>query len=231
MPFPNDNPTFIDRQYGVLAGFVKDGLHDPTGSPHYHIKVDANGKLFRVAIDFRSHGAGDLLAFFVPKLAGVTKFNIPALAENAPGFRPLRVGAQIGEGLDYLRDELFVLDHMQPIPAVIDSISLSNLLAAQIARAAHTPSARIVAFGQSFRDPGPDKIFHFSPGWALHDVHMMQGQTREERPGNQTYGDGALFLWFGEEKELAALFIRFAAQSLLSDENGERADALWRRPA
>lgn len=228
----NDNPTFLDRQYGLVVGSARDGLLDPVDSTRYEIKLDCGGGIFfRASLRVRSAPAGAMLAYYTPALATVTKFNIPALAEAGPGYRPLEIGPQVGEGLDYLRDGLFDLDALQAIPQQGDRISLANLVDALVARAVHTDTARIVAFGQAFKDGKADRIFHFQPSWAMHDIHMMQAVPAPDRHGNRNrvYGDGALFFWFPPERELAALFIAFDTQQRRSDQHGDAAAALWQR--
>jgi uncharacterized protein YukJ len=215
----------------VIAGSAKDGICDPADSSRYEIKIDCGGTLFRVSVRIRSTAASAITAYFSPALATVTRFNIPALAESISAFRPLEVGPQIGEGLDYLRDGSLDLNAMENIPEDGSRISLANLVDILTARAIHTDAARVVAFGQAFKDGKPDKTFHFSPSWAMHDVHMMQGAPTDHPFGvqNRVYGDGALFMWFPPERKLAALFTRFQSQEIISDQDGTAAAAMWHR--
>jgi uncharacterized protein YukJ len=231
----NKNPSFLDRQYGVVSGSVRDGLINPIDPSRYEIKLECdNGMFFRVSIRIASNAASTIRAFFSSILASVTKFNIPALAVNTQGFRPLETGMQIGEGMDYLRDGLFSAQQLQGMEQVGVStagICLANLLEAVVKRAIHSDGARLVAFGQAFKDLKPDRVFHHSPGWGLHDVHMMQGSSatpHEEQ--NRVYGDGAGFVWFPAERQLVALFILFAPQELVTDKDGNPANTMWQRP-
>jgi hypothetical protein len=62
---------------------------------------------------------------------------------------------QIGEGMDYLRDGLFSAQQLQGMEQVGVStagICLANLLEAVVKRAIHSDGARLVAFGQAFKD-------------------------------------------------------------------------------
>jgi uncharacterized protein YukJ len=228
----NDNPTFLDRQYGVVLGAAKDKLVDPLDPTRYEIRLDCEaGTSFRISLQVRSTAAATIRAYISPALPTVTKFNIPALAITTPMFRPLDVGPQIGEGLDYLRDNLFKLTDMEQISQERPGISLVNLVDSMISRAIHTDGARVVAFGQAFKDNTPDKLFHFAPGWGMHDVHLMQGSVQPPHAaGNRVYGDGALFIWYPPERELAALFIRFEAQKLDTNQYGAPDQNLWQRP-
>jgi uncharacterized protein YukJ len=227
----NDNPTFLDRQYGVVFGTAKDKLVDPVDPTRYEIRLDCEaGTSFRVSVRVRSTTAAPIRAYISSALPRVTKFNIPALAITTPMFRPLEVGPQVGQGLDYLRDDLFELANMEQISGERAGISLVNLVDTIISRAVHTEGARVVAFGQAFKDGTRDKLFHFAPAWGMHDVHMMQGSAQgPHAASNRIYGDGALFIWFPPERELTALFIRFDAQQLITDQYGVPAPNLWQR--
>ena len=231
---PKENPTFRDRQYGVVIGTARDGLLNPVDRSRYEIKLDCNDDIyFRVSAKVASVANAEIRAYFSPSLTTVTKYNVPALANGKPGFRPLETGMQIGEGLDYLRDGLFPLPDMQHIGADPTGLSLTNLLDAVVQRAIHTDGARLVAFGHAFKnDRKPDSIFHHSPSWGMHDVHMMQGDdAAPHNAHNRVYGDGAVFAWFPSERQLIALFIHFEHQQLRTDQEGRPAAALWHRPA
>jgi uncharacterized protein YukJ len=56
-----------------------------------------------------------------------------------------------GAGLDYLRDDLFPIDAMAPIPPDGQGVTLRNLLDAQIKRAKADRSAVVIAFANSFK--------------------------------------------------------------------------------
>jgi uncharacterized protein YukJ len=217
----------------VVTGTPKDGLTNPLDPSRYEVKLAIGENLyFRVTVKIASTAAATIHAYYASGLAAVTKFNIPAFATDKPGYRSLETGMQIGEGLDYLRDDLFPLAEMTPVPVAGTGVSLTNLFDALVARAIHTEDARLIAFGQAFKnDRKPDNLFHHSPSWAMHDVHMMQGSAATPHDAqNRVYGDGAVFFWFPPERQLAALFIRYDGQSTMTDQNGAAAAALWTRP-
>ncbi len=108
-------PPGAARTYGVLVGRIKDGQEKDGRSPHYEIWAAANGD-YRIAVNVRSVDGSDVLAFFDPAFSAPTKLALPSLAAGSPGFQPLPTGPE-GRGLDYLRDGLFPLDRMAPIPA------------------------------------------------------------------------------------------------------------------
>lgn len=225
----NANPTFLDRQYGVVIGTAKDALIHPVYPSRCEVRLECDAATtFRISFRIASRTDNELKAWFSSELPTVTKFNIPALAASAPGFRPLEVGMQVGEGLDYLRDRSFDINKMQPIAVHPDGVSLANLLGSLIRRAIHTEGARLVVFGQAFRDLKPDRLFHHCPAWGMHDIHMMQGNPPAPHgQANRVYGDGALFAWFPPERQITALFLRFDAQGVITDDHGAPADKMW----
>jgi uncharacterized protein YukJ len=211
-------PQNAQRTYGVLVGPIKDGQENPNGSsPHYEIWVHADAD-YRIAVNVRSVDGSDVLACFIPQFTNPTKLNLPALAAGAPGFQPIQTGPA-GNGLDYLRDGLFPLDQMQPIPADGGGMTLSNLLDGQIERAKADASAVVIAFGEFFQDAGADETFGFAPERGIHDIHMMQGNSGKFADDNRINGDGALFIRY-TGGETIALFARFSVQATSTDDTG-----------
>jgi uncharacterized protein YukJ len=206
------------RRYSVLVGRIKDGQEDPEGagkSPHYEIWIDGGGENYRVAVNVRSVDGSDVVAYFDANFTAATKLNLPALAA-APGLKPIATGPH-GEGLDYLRDNLFPLDAMKDLPAEGSGVSLANLLDAQIERAKADAEAVAIVFGEAFQDQGDDHTFGFSPERGVHDIHMMQGNSGSFAGDNRVNGDGALFIRY-RGGETVALFVRFSVQSLETDD-------------
>ncbi len=206
------------RTYGVLIGRVKAGRLDPSGaSPHYEIWIDA-GRPYRIAVNVRSVDGSEVLVHYDPAYGSPTKRDLPVLAAGAPGFIPLETGPG-GAGLDYLRDGLFALADMHPIPPDGTGVTLQNLLDGQIQRAVADPAAVAIAFGDGFQDPGNDPTFGFSPENGVHDIHMMQGNSGSFAADNRINGDGALFVRYAGGATLA-LFVRFATQSTVTGDDG-----------
>ena len=200
------------RTYGVLVGRVKGGRLEPAGnSPHYEIWIEGGGGDYRVAVNVRSVDGSDVLAYYDRDYQNPTKLDLATLARS-PGFAPLATGPA-GKGLDYLRDDLFPVGQMSPIPDDGRGVTLHNLLDAQIGRAKLDPEAVAIAFGEFFRDRGADPTFGFSPEQGVHDIHMMQGNEGSFADDNRVNGDGALFLRFARG-ETVALFVRFTVQRI-----------------
>jgi uncharacterized protein YukJ len=211
MSHQRTKPERQQRTYGLLVGTIKDGQIDPNGnSPHYEIWVSAVTN-YRIAVNVQSVDGSDVLAFFDASFESPTKLDLPSRAQGAAGFTALRTGPG-GEGLDYLRDNLFPLDKMSDIPAEGSGITLANLLDAQIERAKADSNAVVLACGEFFRDNGTDHPFGFSPEQGVHDIHMMQGNSGSFANDNRVNGDGALFIRF-TGGETVALFVRFTTQA------------------
>jgi uncharacterized protein YukJ len=202
--------------YGILVGTVKDGQVDPTTdkSPHYEIWVEGDGS-YRVAVNVKSTDGSDVLAYFDSNFLQATKLDLPTRAAANAGFFELKTGPD-GQGLDYVRDNLFPLDQMTAIPPEVAGITLANLLDAQIKRAKADLQAVILICGDSFQDKGKDSTFGFSPEQGAHNIHMMQGNSGRFADENRVNGDGALFVRYAGG-ETVALFIRFRTESTATD--------------
>jgi uncharacterized protein YukJ len=212
-------PSGAVRHYGVLVGAVVDGFESPDGSsPHYEIRVKGDAD-YRIAVNVQSVDDSEVLAYLDTQFEQSTALDLKPLLHGDPGFQRIETGPSGSGGLDYLRDNLFPVDAMQPIPAAGSGVTLKNLLDANIERAKADQTAMVVAFGEYFEDHGQvDKYFHFRPERGIHDIHMMQGNGGQFAGDNRTHGDGALFLCFGNGREIVALFVRFTTQSLHTDD-------------
>jgi uncharacterized protein YukJ len=207
------------RTYGVLVGTIKAGQLDPNGaSPHYEIWIVAGSENDRVAVNVRSVDGSEVLVHYDPAYTLPTKRNLAALAAGSPGFTPLATGPG-GAGLDYLRDALFPIADMQVVAPDGTGTTLQWLLDGQIQRAVGDTGAVAIVFGDGFSDAGTDSTFGFTPADGVHDIHMMQGNSGEFSSDNRINGDGALFIRFSDGTT-TALFVRFATQSLSTDDNG-----------
>ena len=219
MTHARTKPPTQQRSYGVLVGTIRDGQEDPDRhSPHYEIWVEADQN-YRIAVNVRSVDGSDVLAHYDPNFTNPTRLDLAGLAAGAKGFTGLTTGPG-GAGLDYLRDDLFPIDAMAPIPPDGQGVTLRNLLDGQIERAKADHSAVVIAFGEFFEDRGRDATFGFTPERGVHDIHMMQGNTGSFADDNRINGDGALFIRFAGG-ETVALFARFTTQSITTDDRGD----------
>jgi uncharacterized protein YukJ len=206
--------------YGVLAGRVVDRRAEGgTDSPHYQIRVAGGGVEFRVAVNVLSkEHPSELLyvadeAFAHPLVQG--------LAGLAEGFSPL-ASAPGGLALDFIRANLFDRQQLRPVPATAPGPDndLADKLDHFVERAAADPAARIYAFGQRWGpEPGtPDKVFGFSPGNGVHDIHMNQGNGQAFRHDDGVWQDGGLLLWFPDQAQWVAIFLAFQSQAWHTDD-------------
>jgi uncharacterized protein YukJ len=216
MSHKRTKPHGAQRTYGVLVGKINDGRMNPGGrSPHYEIWVKADGD-YRIAVNVLSVDGSDVLALFDADFKAATKLDLANLASGPLGFTPLKTGPG-GQGLDYLRDNLFPVQSMVTIPPEGAGVTLANLLDAQIERAKADQQAIVLACGEFFRDQGSDQTFDFSPEQGVHDIHLMQGNSGNFADDNRVNGDGALFIRYAGG-ETVALFARFSVQDLSTDE-------------
>src|SRR5215467_11924912 len=94
--------------YGVLVGRVQDGKMDTDPhTPHYEILVSAHGQ-YRIAVNVQSSTGSDVLAFLDQNFTPPAKLDLPHRVNAGFGFTELTTGPG-GQGLDYLRDNLFPL--------------------------------------------------------------------------------------------------------------------------
>ncbi len=208
------------RSYGVLAGRVV-GSRAEGGSdtPHFQIHVAAAGVDYRVAVNvLSSQSPAELLfladeAFDHPVLAG--------LAAVPEGFSPVP-STRGGLALDFVRGNLFDRTSMRSMPAT--SPGPDNDLADKIghytARAMVDPGARVYAFGERWGPEAgqPDKVFGFTPGNGVHDIHMNQGNGARFAHDDGVWQDGALLYHFPDAAQWVAVFLAFQSQSWHTDD-------------
>ncbi|MEV0388454.1 DUF2278 family protein [Nonomuraea sp. NPDC050643] len=204
--------------YGVLKGTVVDCRTETTDTPHYQIHLDAAGVQFRCAVNIRSQQSPpDLLFLAVDGL----RHPVVALVAGLPdGFTALesRPG---GMALDYIRANLFDRDAMRPAPTTLPGPDndLGEFLDHYVKQARSDPDARLYVFGQRW---GPeskrDKIFGFTPGNGIHDVHMNQGNSGRFAADNGVWQDGALLAYLPASDLWVGVFLAFGSQSWHTDD-------------
>lgn len=204
------------RNYGVLKGRVVRGLPERHGrTPHYQVRVDADGVPFRVAVDTRSTGGRPDLLYYEDR--DFRHSFLERLLALDDGFHPLDPTRESG-ALDYVRGSLVSRDRMRPLPVDLPGRDndLNEKIGSVIDAAQADASARLYAFGGRWgpEPQTPDAEFRFLPGNGVHDVHMNQGNP----PGrhahdNGPWQDGALLVHFPRRGTWTALFLAFQSQS------------------
>jgi hypothetical protein len=80
--------------------------------------------------------------------------------------------------------------------------------------------SRVYAFGERWpTEPTvPDKIFKFTPGNGVHDIHMNQGNHRQFAGDDGVWQDGALLFHFPAADRWVAVFLAFQSQAWHTDD-------------
>ena len=216
-------------KYGVLRGRAVAAAEErgDRTSPHYQIKVMAEGEPWRIAVNVKSSDKGgsgpdrSLLLYRV-----IDDFRHPILAtvkQFKEGFHPIAPGLKNG-GVDYIRGHLFDPKDMRLLPPDLpgDGNDLNDVIDAQVERALTDPNAVIFAFGQPWGPENkPDTTFKFKPNRGVHDIHMNQGNPRSggHAGDNGVWHDGGLLFWFPGADRWVAAFLAFQSQSWHTDDH------------
>ncbi len=206
--------------YGVLVcRALGSRIEEGSDSPHFQVRVDGAGTEFRLAVNVLSQESPSELLYVADEA-----FDHPileALTDLEDGFTEL-ASAPGGTALDFIRGNLFDPAQMKPLPATAPGPDndLADKLDHFVARAVADPAARIYAFGQRWgpEQGKPDKIFGFSPGNGVHDIHMNQGNTGRFRKDDGVWQDGALVLHFPSTDQWVGIFLAFQSQAWHTDD-------------
>lgn len=205
--------------YGVLKGRAIDTRReDGADTPHYQVHMVAGEAHYRIAVNVLSQEAPSELLFLVEE-----QFKHPVttqLVDLPHGFT--RLASQPGgAALDFIRGNLFNRQDMRELPPSEPGPDndLSDRLEYYALRAVREPDAVMYAFGERWGpESSPDKIFHFSPGNGIHDIHMNQGNVARFASDDGIWQDGALLLYFPSTDQWVAIFLAFQSQSWHTDD-------------
>ncbi|HET9871800.1 MAG TPA: DUF2278 family protein [Propionibacteriaceae bacterium] len=222
------------RSYGVVSGQVVDTRREGgTDSPHYQISlVDNAGIHYRVAVNVESQQSPSELLYLVDD-----NFQHPligALPDAGSGWTPLP--AVPGRAnLDFIRANLFDPSAMRLLPpdVVGPDNDLADLLDHYLQRAKDNPLIPTYVFGERWgpEENVPDKIFGFSPGNGVHDVHMNQGNSARFRSDDGVWQDGGILLHLTDESRWVGVFLAFQSQAWHTDDaTGHAIDGTKPRP-
>jgi uncharacterized protein YukJ len=207
--------------YGVLAGRVLESRSEGSAdTPHFQVRVRGGDTDFRVAVNVLSQQSPSELLYVADE--AFQHPQVQALPDLPDGFTalPSRPG---GLALDYIRGNLFDRSAMRPLPATAPGPDndLADKLDHYVNRAAADPAARLYAFGQRWgpEEGLPDKVFGFSPGNGVHDIHMNQGNTGRFRRDNGVWQDGGLMLHYPDADQWVAIFLAFQSQVWHTDDH------------
>ena len=207
------------KQYGVLKGRAIDARReDGANTPHYQIHMVADDTHYRLAVNVQSQESPSELLFLVDDM-----FSHPitvSLADLQLGFT-LLPRQPAGGGLDFIRGNLFNRLDMRALPpsAPGPDNDLSDQLEHYVMRAINEPDALVYAFGERWGpEDSPDKIFSFSPGNGIHDIHMNQGNVARFARDDGVWQDGGLLLHLPATQQWVAIFLAFQSQAWHTDD-------------
>jgi hypothetical protein len=97
---------------------------------------------------------------------------------------------------------------------------LADLLDHYVLRAIEAPGAQMYLFGEPWSEPGvADKIFGFSPGAGVHDIHMNQGNSPAFAKDDGPWQDGGLLIRLPQPDRWVAVFLAFQSQAWHTDDS------------
>jgi uncharacterized protein YukJ len=204
--------------YGLLRARP---LRGQRGRTHFHILCGVDDVRYRVSVNVQSDESPSELRYCV-----VEPFTHPLtqqLQHSVSGFTP--VTAQPGGvALDFVRRPPFEPRAMRLLPADVPGPNndLSDLLQGHVNRAIQDPRGHVYALGSRWGPEVrvPDRVFGFTPGNGVHDIHMNQGNHPRFAGDDGPWQDGALFVQL--EHQWLAVFLAFQSQSWRTDGHGHR---------
>jgi len=221
------------KNYGVLKGRPVGRRLAITSNAHYQVHLVSEDTDYRIAVNVKSKLEPSELEYLVDE-----NFSHPILADLAElplGFKELERKPG-GLALDFIRGNLFDRTKMIPLPFDVPGSDndLNEKIDKYVQRAMSDELAHIYAFGERW---GPeeiingkkikDKIFGFSPGNGIHDIHMNQGNAAQFAKDNGVWQDGGMLLHFPSENRSenrwVGIFLKFQSQTWHTDDNSGQA--------
>jgi uncharacterized protein YukJ len=206
--------------YEILKGkAVNAKREENVDTPHYQVEIVAQQRHYRIAINVKSQtNPSDLLFLVNENFIHPVTATLPALPD---GLSTLQRKAG-GRALDFIRGNLFLQDNMRPLPPNLPGPDndLSDRIEFFVRRAMKEGDARVYAFGEEWGPEmgTPDKIFSFTPGNGIHNIHMNQGNVGRFTSDDGVWQDGALLFHFPSTNQWVALYLAFQSQSWHTDD-------------
>lgn len=207
------------KNYGVLRGSVIDHRFASGANAHFQLHVVDDATHYRIAVNVDSKLEPSELEYLVD-----SNFRHPvldAVAALPAGWNPLQHEPG-GAALDFIRGNLFNREDMRRLPFDVPGPDndLNEKLALYVRRAIADEQATAYVFGERW---GPeqgkaDKIFGFTPGNGVHDIHMNQANVGQFVRDDGVYQDGALLLHFPAQEQWVAIFLKFQSQTWHTDD-------------
>lgn len=213
----------LNQGYGVLKGRAVERRLEGQGdnTPHYQVHIQANQQNYRIAINVKSMQQPFDLLYFVDD-----NFQHPLtqqLLELDFGLNAVRQLDRKPGGitLDYIRGNFFDVTQMKALPFNTPGPDndLNDLIDLYIQRALNSNDVVIYAFGEPWGPENqPDKIFGFSPGRGIHNIHMNQGNSGRFAEENGVWQDGGLIIHYPQRSQWVGAFFAFQSQSFHTDD-------------
>jgi uncharacterized protein YukJ len=205
------------QSYAVLKGRPKATRCSAEGHPHFHLQVEANGDLYRVAVNVRSVLEPSEMEYLIKLRFGHPVTGL--LSCLSPGMHPVECRPG-GLALDYIRLNLFHRDQFVKLPSHLSNggTDLNHVLEGIFAAAIADPSCWVYVYGEPWESDAADHLFHFRPSRGLHDVHMNQGNDPCHREQDAPWQDGAVLIEHARQQRWTGLFLKFQSQSWNTEE-------------
>jgi uncharacterized protein YukJ len=210
----------LKNGYALLTGTPVAHKRETSGdTPHHQVHVrDDEGTSYRVPINVRSQSAKPDLLYLVDE-----DFHHPVTAavESLGSGRHTLTPGPGGPNLDYVRANLFDLTKMRVLPGNVEGPDndLQDILEGLLDRAIAAADARIHVFGGPWGpETDPDKVFGFTPGNGVHEIHMNQGNDATFERDDGVWQDGGLLFHFPSADRWVAVFLAFQSQKFHTDD-------------
>lgn len=202
-----------ENSYGVLKCNIIQIKEQHNHLPHFHIHCVSDKVHYRVSINVRSSLYPSEVLYYIDN-----NFHHPItlkIKDFPFGFTSIIDDIRSEYGLDYLRGSLFKRNKLKPIADQLPGPDndLNEKIFTIVSKAMNTNDYVLYAFGKRWGPEGKDKVFHFSPGNGIHDIHMNQGNVIGFNTDDSSYADGGLLLHFVPEDKWIGIFIAFQSQS------------------
>ncbi|KAA8642551.1 hypothetical protein EYZ11_004513 [Aspergillus tanneri] len=167
--------------------------------------------LFRAAINIKSGNKVESRLVYWVNYNVVNHPIVEKLANLDFGFHPLE--GMAGEGIDYIRSDLFdaksgrVLPHDIPGP----NNDIINVLEPEVQQSIEK-NAEVYLFGSCFSTKN-----------GIHNVHMNQGNVKNFRHDDGVFHDGGLLIHYKDSGKWTGIFLAFASQAVHTDDRSGHA--------
>jgi uncharacterized protein YukJ len=201
--------------YGVLKARP---IRVQRGTTHLHIRAAAHNTHYRVAVNVQSAEPPSEVRYCVCRPFHGAQ--VQALAALPMGFTSV-VTKPGGLAMDFVRQPPFDPKTLRLLPSDVPGPGndLEDLVGGLVCEAIRDQHALVYAIGSRWgpEPRTPDRVFGFTPGNGVHDIHMNQGNNARFGADDGVWQDGALLVQYAAPAEWAAIFLAFQSQSWRTD--------------